>query len=138
MQDDAEILRRYLCEHSQVAFADLVERHLKVVYYAALRQVNGDTHLAEDVTQVVFAKLSTKAWALRQRTSLVGWLYVTTRFEAARAARAERRRRARETKAHIMHEILYEPDTPDWEQLKPVIADILYGILNPKISIVRR
>jgi RNA polymerase sigma factor (sigma-70 family) len=129
MQDDAEILRRYLSERSQAAFAELVERHLKVVYYAALRQVNGDIHLAQDVTQVVFAKLSAKARALRQRASLVGWLYVTTRFEAARAARAERRRRARETKAHTMQEILNEPDMPvDWEQLKPVIDDILYAL----------
>jgi RNA polymerase sigma factor (sigma-70 family) len=129
MQDDAEILRLYLSEHSQVAFAELVERHLKVVYYAALRQVNGDTHLAEDVTQVVFTKLSAKARTLLQRTSLVGWLYLTTRFEAARAARAERRRRAREMKAHTMQEILNEPDMPvDWEQLKSLIDDILYAL----------
>jgi RNA polymerase sigma factor (sigma-70 family) len=129
MQDDAEILSLYLSERSQVAFAKLVERHLKVVYFAALRQVNGDTHLAQDVTQVVFARLSAKARTLRKRTSLVGWLYLTTRFEAARAARAERRRRDRETKAHAMQEILNEPDMlVDWEHLKPVIDNILYAL----------
>ena len=54
MSQDAELLRRYATEHSEAAFAELVRRHVDLVYSAALRLVNGDTHGAQDVTQQVF------------------------------------------------------------------------------------
>ena len=99
MIGDAQLIRQYAAERSEAAFAELVRRHLKMVYAAALRQVNGDTHLAEDVAQSVFTDLARKAGKLQHDGSIAGWLYASTRFAAANAVRAEARRRAREQAA---------------------------------------
>jgi hypothetical protein len=44
MTDDSELLRRYAHERSEAAFAELVARHVDLVYSAALRQTRGDHH----------------------------------------------------------------------------------------------
>ncbi len=54
MMDDIELLRRYAEDDSEDAFAELVRRHVNLVYSAALRRVGDDVHLARDVTQKVF------------------------------------------------------------------------------------
>jgi RNA polymerase sigma factor (sigma-70 family) len=137
MPDDAEIIRRFLSERSEGAFAELVQRHLNLVYFSALRFVNGDAHRAEDVTQCVFTKLATKAPSLGGRSSLAGWLYTTTRFEAGHAVRAERRRQARELEAQRMQDILAETDLPiDWNRLRPVIDDVLCELREPERELV--
>src|SRR5512135_2577831 len=48
MTPDCELLRRYAETRSESAYAELVQRHLNLVYSAALRQVNGNAHLAQD------------------------------------------------------------------------------------------
>jgi hypothetical protein len=48
---DCELLRRYAETHSEDAFAEFVRRHINLVYSATMRQVNGDSHLAQDVAQ---------------------------------------------------------------------------------------
>ena len=67
MLEDAELLRRYSEQKSQAAFGELVQRHLNLVYSVALRQVGGDSHLAEDVAQQVFVALAHKAASLTDR-----------------------------------------------------------------------
>ena len=91
-----ELLRRYASERSEAAFGELVRRHVNLVYSAALRQVNGDADLAEDVTQTIFTDLARKAGRLARHTSLSGWLYTSTRFLATNIRRAEHRRHDRE------------------------------------------
>jgi RNA polymerase sigma factor (sigma-70 family) len=124
MSDDAQLLQRYVAERSQEAFAELVRRHVNLVYFAALRRLGGDRHLADDVTQAVFADLARKAATLRHHAVLTGWLYTSTRFAASRALRTEQRRRFHENEAHAMHELHSTPEA-DWEQLRPVIDDAL-------------
>src|SRR5258706_4089314 len=46
MSDDATLLRQYATTRSEPAFTGLVERHLDVVYFAALRRCGGDAHSA--------------------------------------------------------------------------------------------
>lgn len=122
MSDDAELLRRYAADRAEDAFAELVRRHLTLVYSAALRTVGGDAHLAEDVTQLVFTALARKAPALAGRRGLAGWLHTSTRFAAAKLVRAEQRRRVREQKAQTMQEILHDSGPhPDWERIRPVL-----------------
>lgn len=72
MIDDAELLRTYAENRSEAALAELVGRHVNLVYSAALRQVNGDAHLAQDVPQLVFADLARKAEALARHRVLAG------------------------------------------------------------------
>ena len=118
MTPDCELLRRYVETKSETAFAELVQRHVNLVHSAALRQVNGDTHLAQDVAQTVFTDLARKAAALSRRTTLTGWLYTSAHFAASKAARGESRRRDHEEK--FMREPI--PETapePDWDKLRP-------------------
>ncbi|MGA2052199.1 MAG: sigma-70 family RNA polymerase sigma factor [Opitutales bacterium] len=130
MTDDAELLRQYAHEHSQAAFAELVQRRLDLVFCVALRQVGGDAHLAEDVTQKVFADLARKAAALATHPALSGWLYRSAQFAATDVVRAERRRRVREQEAQTMHEISSDPGAQtDWETLRPML-DRLLGELD--------
>jgi RNA polymerase sigma factor (sigma-70 family) len=96
--NDAELLREYARDGLEAAFRVLVERHVALVYSAALRQV-GERALAEDITQVVFVILARKAARLPERVVLTGWLYRTTRHTATRALRGEQRRRRREREA---------------------------------------
>ena len=50
---DQHLLRDYAENRAEPAFAELVRRHVDLVYSAALRMVC-DAHLAEDVTQRTF------------------------------------------------------------------------------------
>jgi RNA polymerase sigma factor (sigma-70 family) len=102
---DSELLRRFAEEHFEEAFAELVSRRLALVYSAALRQVGGDAHRAEDVTQEVFIDLARKARSLSRHPALIGWLYTSTHFAAAKLIRTEQRRARREQEAIAMHTI---------------------------------
>ena len=124
MPDDATLLRRYAEDRSEGDFAELVRRHLNLVYSAALRQVNGDTHLAKDVTQLVFTDLARKAGSLAGHRVLAGWLFTSTRFAAAKLVRGEQRRRTRELENPLMQES--DPTAAlDWERVRPVLDEAL-------------
>lgn len=129
MTDDSELLRRYVKERSQTAFAELVQRKAGLVYSAALRQVGGDTLLAQDVSQGVFIDLARKAGELCGRAELSSWLYTSTRFAALNALREKHRRQIREIEAHIMQEIERSPVTEaDWEKIRPLLDSALCGL----------
>jgi RNA polymerase sigma factor (sigma-70 family) len=122
MLEDHELLRRYAAEGSEAAFAELVQRRLNLVYSVALRQVGGDSHLAEDVTQKVFVDLARKAAELAERPVLTGWLYRSAQYAASNLVRSERRRRAREQETQTMQEMTSLPEkSVDWEKLRPVL-----------------
>src|SRR3954451_4962130 len=94
---DFDLLRRYAARRDEGAFADVVRRHLDLVYVAAARRV-GDRHLAEDVTQAVFVILARRAGSVSTRTTrpLSLWLLTAVRYAANNALRIERRRRGHE------------------------------------------
>jgi RNA polymerase sigma factor (sigma-70 family) len=123
MLDDAELLRRYAQDRSEPAFTELVERHLSLVYYAALRRI-GQAQLAEDAAQYVFIALARNASALSRHAVLTGWLYTTTRFAANRILRVERRRQFREQEAYSMENVLSPPDL-DWDRLRPALDGVM-------------
>ena len=115
MTDDAQLLRQYTEERSEPAFGELVARHIDLVFSAAIRIVGGDRHLAQDVTQTVFADLARKARSLPRELLLAGWLYRHTCFTAAKAVRAERRRQLREKSAMEMNALHDDTCEPCWK-----------------------
>ena len=127
MTPDSELLGRYARTRSEDAFAELVRRHVNLVYSAALRQVNGDAHRAQDVAQTVFTDLARKAGSLARRESLTGWLYTSAHFAAAKIARTENRRRDREEK--FMREPIPETEPEaGWEQVGPALDDAMHEL----------
>jgi RNA polymerase sigma factor (sigma-70 family) len=130
MTEDSTLLRRYADTHAEDAFAELVRRHLTLVYSVALRQVSGDAHLAHDVAQTVFTALARKARELAGHDAITGWLYRSTHYAASDTVRAERRRRTREQEAHAMQEITASPESaPELEKLRPLL-DTAIGELS--------
>ncbi|HEY5298491.1 MAG TPA: sigma-70 family RNA polymerase sigma factor [Verrucomicrobiae bacterium] len=136
MTPDSELLRQFARTNSEAAFAELVKRHVNLVYSAALRQVNGDAHLAKDVAQTVFTDLARKANSLSRRETLTGWLYTSAHFAAAKMVRGENRRRDREEK--FMREPTNDsgagfqpaqsaPET-DWQKLRPTLDDAMHEL----------
>ena len=100
---DQQLLSAYAGHRTEAAFAELVRRHVDLVYSAALRMVC-DSHLAEDVAQGVFVALARSANQLADRPVLAGWLHRTAQNIAAQTVRTEVRRRAREQEAAVMNE----------------------------------
>jgi RNA polymerase sigma factor (sigma-70 family) len=129
MSNDTELLRRFVDERAEGPFAELVRQHLNLVYSAALREMNGDGAMAEDVSQAVFTELAREAPRLLGHPSLAGWLYTTVRHLAANWRRADQHRRRREEEAHSMNQLLSE-DAPNeaWQQVRPVLDDALHEL----------
>jgi RNA polymerase sigma factor (sigma-70 family) len=127
--EDSELLQRYATEGSEAAFAELVRRHVDLVYSAALRLVNGDAHCAQDLTQQVFSELARQAKSVARHPALLGWLYTTTRKMAWRRIRTETRRATREQMAHTMNDPAYSSVAePDWGQLRPVLDEAMHQL----------
>lgn len=99
-RSDAELVREYVGQRSQDAFAELVARYVDLVYTAAMRQVK-DRQGAEDVAQAVFLVLARKAGRLRADSVLGAWLLGVTRFAARDWKKARGRRRRHEQAAAL-------------------------------------
>ncbi|HTI71146.1 MAG TPA: sigma-70 family RNA polymerase sigma factor, partial [Candidatus Limnocylindria bacterium] len=125
MEDDATILKQFTQDGSESAFGELVRRHVDAVYSTALRLSNGQTGLAEDITQGVFTDFARKAHTFPPGTLLGGWLYRATRNTAAATLRSERRRAAREKEAIMLQETNRPEDSASWENIRPLLDDSL-------------
>jgi len=120
-----ELLERFTREGSEAAFAEVVRRHLNLVYSAALRQVR-QPHLAEEVAQSVFLELAGAASRLKPDSVLAAWLYDVTRRRAINAIRGEVRRRHRE---HIAWEITQMNSADeDWSRIEPILDEAMSAL----------
>jgi RNA polymerase sigma factor (sigma-70 family) len=120
--DDHDLLRRYAHEGSQAAFAELVRRHVNLVYSAARRQV-GSSALAEEVTQSVFLDLARNAPRIKPPAPLVAWLHLVTRRTAIDVIRHETRRLAREKSAMELSPMNQSPSI--WNEVEPLLDEAL-------------
>lgn len=136
MTPDTELLRRFDRTNAEDAFAELVKRHVNLVFSAALRQVHGDEHLAKDVAQTVFSDLARKAGSLARRESLTGWLYTSAHHAAAKIIRSETRRRDREEKFMRESEgsgtgvppVQSANELAEWENLRPMLDAAMHEL----------
>ena len=83
MNETQQLLREYVANGSEDAFRELVLRYVDLVYSTAVRLVNGDSNLAEDICQTVFIDLARKARTLPPDVKLGGWLHRDTCFVAS-------------------------------------------------------
>ena len=126
--DDMALLREYRARQSETAFTTLVERHIGLVYCAALRQVR-DPALAQEITQVVFILLAKKARSLREGTILSAWLYRAARFAASDARKMAFRRQQREHEAAQMQTIApSSSDESAWEHIAPLLDEAMAAL----------
>ncbi len=130
MTDTRQLLADYLDSGSEAAFRDLVASYVDLVYSAAIRLVNGDAHLAEDVAQTVFADLAKLARTLPRDVMLGGWLHRHTCFIASKVLRTERRRQERERQAVAMN-ALEDHSAANLASLTPVLDEAV-NQLNPE------
>ncbi len=124
-ETDLELLARYTGHEAEDAFAELVRRHVDLVYSAALRQV-GSPQLAEEVAQSAFLKLARHAAEFAPGTVIPAWLYQVTRREAIDVVRHEARRQLREQIATQMNAI--DATAADWEQIEPLLDEAMQAL----------
>ena len=124
--EDIALLRKYVDDGSEEAFAALVTRHVNKVYSVALRHA-GRPHEAEEITQAVFVILARKSRHLGKRVMLAGWLYQTARLTALTFIRSAVRRARREQEA-FMQTALNENESDIWTQIAPLLDAAMAGL----------
>ena len=125
---DFDLLSNFARHGEQPAFADLVHRHLDLVFATALRKVE-DPGAAQEVAQNVFAALARKAWRFAPDDSLPAWLHKTALLEAKSWLRGELRRRRREQTAAELGTTMTTPDEqPALRALVPLLDEALLSL----------
>jgi len=124
-ETDLELLKRYARDHAEDAFAEIVRRHVGLVYSATLRQVRSP-QIAEEVAQSAFTDLARQAHRLAPDTILTSWLYQVTRRTAIDVIRRESRRRLREQIATEMNAM--NATTADWTHIEPLLDEAMLAL----------
>jgi len=124
MSDTREMLADYVKNGSETAFRNLVARYTDLVHSTALRLVDGDAHLAQDVAQTVFVDLARKAGTLSEEVTLGGWLHRYTCFVAQTTKRGLKRRQWRERQAVAMN-TPQDHTAANLAQVAPILDDAI-------------
>src|SRR5215831_9100265 len=125
---DFELLQGFTRHGEQSAFADVVRRHLNLVFATALRKVE-DTGAAQEVAQNVFSALARKAWQFAPDDSLPAWLHKTALLESKTWLRGELRRRRREQTATELGTTMKTPEEqPAFAALVPLLDEALLSL----------
>ncbi len=124
-EDDLDLLRSYRDEHDEQAFAELVQRHVNLVFGIAYRSLR-DWQMSEDVSQRVFTAFARKG---RRQTirHISSWLYGATQREVNSMIRSESRRQSREREAHEREMLAQAAANP--ESLE-AMSDVVWSSLK--------
>lgn len=125
---DLQLLARYTRDHAEDAFAEIVRRHVGLVYSAALRQVRS-SQLAEEVGQSAFTDLARNAAKLKPDTVLSAWLYQVTSRTAIDVVRREARRQLREQIATEMNAM--NTAEASWTHIEPLLDEAMSALDEP-------
>jgi RNA polymerase sigma factor (sigma-70 family) len=112
---DTELLRRYVAERDEQAFAELVRRNGPLVLRAC-RHILGEA--ADDAFQATFLLLVRSARRMTRPGSLAGWLHAAAVRIANNARRGEDRRRKREA---ARRRPTTAPDDLTWREVREVL-----------------
>ena len=124
MKEGEQLLKAYAEHGDEGAFHQLVERYSRLVYSTALRQV-GDSHAAEDITQLVFTHLARQARTLPAQAVISAWLYRDAVFSSSKYRRSLVRRRIREEEAARMTEQSNGNAEAAWEHVAPLLEEAM-------------
>ena len=124
MIESQRFLAEYVQTGSDAAFRELITHYVGLVYSTACRLVDGDTHRAEDVAQIVFVDLARTARTLSGDFQLGGWLHRHTCFVAAKTMRGERRRQSRERQAVEMNALQNDAGA-DYSRVAPILDEAI-------------
>lgn len=122
-----ELLEQFTRNRSKAAFAELVQRHIGLVYSVAFRKTRKLQH-AKDITQTVFIVFAHRAGSLGAETVIPGWLYYTTRLVAANFRRVETRRTPRTQEAFMQSTLEETANAQRWRKLSPMLDDAMAGL----------
>jgi RNA polymerase sigma factor (sigma-70 family) len=125
---DIELLQRFTRQGEESAFADVVRRHLDLVYTTALRKVT-DHGAAQEVAQNVFAALARKAWRFAPDDCLPAWLHKAALLESKSWLRGELAKRRREqTAAELGMTMNPSEDQHAFRALVPLLDEALLSL----------
>jgi len=125
---DRKLLARYASHHAEDAFAEIVRRHLGLVYSAARRQVRA-SQLAEEVAQSTFIKLARHAGQLAPDTILTAWLYQVAHRESIDVVRREASRQLRESRWSGTTEMnAMNATATDWTHIEPLLDEAMHAL----------
>jgi RNA polymerase sigma factor (sigma-70 family) len=111
---DRELLGRFLVDHDEAAFEEIVTRHGPMVR-AVCRRVLGSTADADDAFQAAFLVMIRKARSIRKGDLLAGWLCAVAYRTARQALRRRSRIAARERSTDNVPEPVRHDEPPrDW------------------------
>jgi RNA polymerase sigma factor (sigma-70 family) len=118
---DGELLMRFVRHRDEAAFAQVVERHGRLVWVVC-RQVLRHHQDVEDAFQATFLILAQRASAIRASDSVAAWLFKV----AQRTALAARRKRTRRREEPL------STDPPAGEEALPMIQqrEMLYVLME--------
>jgi RNA polymerase sigma factor (sigma-70 family) len=92
---DQRLLERFLAQRDQTAFAELLQRHRRLVW-GVCRHLLGHEQDAEDAFQATFLVLALKGQSIRKTQALSSWLHGVAYRCAMQIKRQETRRQRRE------------------------------------------
>jgi RNA polymerase sigma factor (sigma-70 family) len=132
--NDGRLLKRFVAERDEVAFAALVARHGPMVL-GVCRRILRDEHDVEDAFQATFLVLVSRAKAIRDGDLLGPWIFGVAHRVAVRA-RAHAARRYVHERSLTAARAVVEPPSRDCErrELRAVLDDELARLPDPLLA----